>query len=123
MKILRFTVWAAFIALFAAGCTSYRMAEGRYSSGSRGDYALVQNDLLFLHIAAPADADGKEAYWDWAGKYEIEDNRKIVPDMGKEELRKWNFYFDLSAEESAITVTDTGANTYFRLHREAKPLR
>ncbi|WP_294481399.1 hypothetical protein [uncultured Victivallis sp.] len=110
MKFNRFLIigFALFILGVAAGCSSPRLPEGRYSSTGREDYVLVNNDLIFLHISTPQENPDVFAFWDWAGGYSLSNNGLMTPDMETELWKKWNFYYSFLYEKGALKVIDKG---------------
>lgn len=94
---------AAILLMTIAGC-AHRLPEGRYSASGRNDYALVNNDLIFLHITTPQENPSQLAFWDWAGSYSLAKNGVLKPDMETELWKKWNFYYSFVYEKNAIRV-------------------
>lgn len=95
----------ALLLLALAGCVQ-RLPEGRYAASGRNDYALVNNDLLFLHITTPQENPSKLAFWDWAGPYSLSKDGTLKPDMETELWKKWNFYYSFFFEKNSIRVID-----------------
>lgn len=98
---------AAFLMLLA-GCSSTPLATGKYqiAEPAREDFAVVYEDLIFLHIKSPDDAPGSLAYWEWAGKYKVEENGVLVFDMDRETLRRWEFYFQFIRNREGLVFND-----------------
>ncbi|MEI3001961.1 MAG: hypothetical protein V8T86_13855 [Victivallis sp.] len=92
-------LFALITLLTLAGCTSPRLPEGRYSAAGRDDFALVNNDLIFLHITTPAENPSPFAFWDWAGGYSLSPEGVLTPDMETELLKKWSFYYSFRYEK------------------------
>ncbi len=100
----------AVLMLTLAGCSSPRMPDGRYSTAN-GDYVLVNNDLVFLHISAPQENPSAWAYWDWAGGYSLTPEGQLTMDMDQNKWKIWSFYYAFQYKDKAIRVTDK-SNTY-----------
>jgi len=95
----------AVLLLVLAGCV-HRLPEGRYTASGRNDYVLVNNDLVFLHIATPQENPSKLAFWDWAGTYSLSKEGFLKPDMETEQWKKWNFYYSFLYSKNSIRVID-----------------
>lgn len=110
MKFNRFLTacFALFVLIAAAGCSSPRLPDGRYSSTGREDFMLVNNDLIFLHITTPQENPDPYAFWDWAGGYSLSPEGVLTPDMETELWKKWNFYYSFLYEKGALKVVDKG---------------
>lgn len=105
-RMLAVAVFAG-VLLSLAGCAS-QLPEGRYSASGRGDYILVNNDLIFLHITTPQSNSSPFAFWDWAGDYSLAKDGVLTMKMDSEQWRKWNFYYTFLYEKNAIRVIDKG---------------
>jgi len=98
------------------GCEQLRLVNGKYETtlAGREDFAAVYEDLIFLRLRDP-QSDGTGNYWDWAGKYKIDDDGRITLQMDKEKLRIWNFYYNFYSKRGAIAVADLSAESGFDL--------
>ena len=116
----------ALLSFLVAGCTEIRLANGKYTSdlSGRDDFAAVYNDLIFLRLRNAEDNTMNNGYWDWAGKYEIVDGKRIELDMDRKSKRDWQFYYSLTMRGNAILVEDHRAeNSYVLTLRPAVPRR
>ena len=94
--------------LFLAGCagTNLRNGEYRIDRSGRNDFAVVYEDLIFLHIKTPENVPGPLAYWEWAGKYKVRKNGVIELDMDHETLRRWKFNYQFLRKKNGISFND-----------------
>ena len=82
------------IMMFLAGCQGKLVNTGLYFPKDGGDeYIVVYKDLIFMHILRPDTMTGVDTYWDWAGKYEINDVGELEFDMSGKEKKDWKFYY------------------------------
>ena len=103
-----FAAGLAVILAGLAGCSSTPLPTGKYQINEQGreDFAVVYGDLIFLRIKSPDDAPGSLAYWEWAGKYKVEDNGVLVFDMDKETRQRWEFYFQFIRKREGLIFND-----------------
>ncbi|MCI5779551.1 MAG: hypothetical protein MR051_07045 [Lentisphaeria bacterium] len=121
-----FRIAAALTAALLAGCTEVRLADGKYTTAlsGRDDFAAVYGDLIFLRLRNAEDDTMDNGYWDWAGKYRIEDGSLIKLEMDRKTGRDWNFYYRLTMRGHAIVVEDLRADNSYTLQlRPAEPKR
>ncbi len=121
-SLLTLTV-AALAALVFTGCTSLKLPEGRYGNMASDEYAIVQDDYLFLHLRAPQQYPDVWMHWNWAGKYSLSEEGIITPDMDKKTRDLWHFYFDFRYDKQTIRVVDPGNNAIKTLILEAPQRR
>ena len=97
------------------GCENLKLADGKYETtlAGREDFAAVYGDLIFLRLRDPQA--GSSGYWDWAGKYKLDDDGRVLLQMDKEKLRIWNFYYNFYSKRGAIAVADLSAESGFDL--------
>lgn len=116
---------AAALILGLAGCSSPRLPTGKYQidEPDREDFAVVYEDLIFLRIKSPDDAPGSLAYWEWAGKYKIEDNGVLVFDMDRETLSRWEFYFQFIRKPEGLIFNDWANQNGHQLLYQSPKLR
>ena len=103
--------------LVVTGCTELRLANGVYAidTPGRGDMATVYNEQIFLRLRN-AEEDGLgNGYWDWAGKYKIIDDGRIVLKMDRKSKRDWDFYYNLTMRGNEIVVDDLRAEKTYLL--------
>ena len=108
------------LAAFFCGCSQLTLTAGKYETTlpGREDFAAIYEDLIFIRVREPNDDPSQNAYWDWAGNFEIEDDGHIILKMDKATARKWNFHYDFYRRDSMITVYDLSAENSFNLrHR------
>ena len=119
MKKFYLFLFFAGILAGVCGCQSRTQTPGLYLPRNGGDeYAAVYKDLIFIHVLRPDSMPGEETYWDWAGKYEINDDGEILFDMDKDELRDWSFYYTFHAGNSGIRVENlSDVDKSYTLHR------
>ena len=115
---------AAALALLC-GCASEKLRTGEYriDRSDRDDFAVVYDDLIFLHIESPELAPGNLAYWEWAGKYKLDDNGEVHLDMDRETLRRWKFYFQFVRRNEGMSFNDFARQTGFLLRYKTPKLR
>jgi len=106
-KFLLAAVSAVVLAVLT-GCSSTPLPTGKYQINEQGreDFAVVYGDLIFLRIKSPDDAPGSLAYWEWAGKYKVEENGVLVFDMDKETRDRWDFYFQFIRKREGLIFND-----------------
>lgn len=117
---------AAGVLASAVGCTHEVLHNGMYKnpSPSRDDYAVVYEDLIFLHIKAPENIPGASAYWEWAGNYSINsDDGLITFDMDRETASRWNFSYNFLRRSGKIIINDLGAETGIEMRYVSPKLR
>jgi len=92
------------------GCSQYRLKEGQYFSTEQGreDQICVYDDLIFVKIKTPDDSPDSVQYWQWGGKYEVNELGEISFDMDKLTKKKWNFYFSFVLTQGNILVKNQG---------------
>ncbi len=118
---------AAFVVtvLIGAGCTSPVLATGRYAAevSGREDYAMVYQDMIFLHVKTPRLHSDRLEYWDWAGKYELDASGNIVLDMPRDEQKLWGFYYTFISKKEGIVLNDVGDRKGYLLRYHPTPKR
>ena len=94
--------------LCLAGCARVNLRPGEYriDRSGRDDFAVVYEDLIFIHIKSPENVPGRFAYWEWAGKYRVLDNGEIELDMDRETLRRWKFNYQFLRKKDGISFND-----------------
>ena len=124
-KSLLFTVFAAAAAFVLAGCSSTPLPTGKYQIDEPGreDFAVVYGDLIFLRIKSPDDAPGSLAYWEWAGKYKVEENGVLVFDMDHETQSRWEFYFQFVRKREGVIFNDWANQNGHLLRYQSPKLR
>ena len=104
------------------GCEQLTLANGKYeaSLSGREDFAAIYDDLIFLRVREPSEDPSVNSYWDWAGKFDIENDGRIILKMDKDIARKWNFHYDFYRNNGMITVYDhSSQNSYNLRYRPA----
>ena len=123
MKILAFAV-CAFVCVLLTGCTSPQLDIGEYriAESGRGDFIFAYQDLIFLQIKSPEHAMGSLEYWNWAGKYTIDEGGELHFDMDRETQKRWRFYFSFLKRRNGIVVNDfrTNKGYFFRYQTPQK---
>lgn len=124
MKFYRIFLFAAMLVLFA-GCNNTRLRTGEYriSKMGRDDFAVVYEDLIFLHIQSPELAPGNLSYWDWAGKYKVLDGGEVELDMDHETKRRWKFYFQFLMKRDGLGFNDWSKQTGYMLTYQTPGLK
>ena len=107
------------------GCASEKLRTGEYriDRSGRDDFAVVYDDMIFLHIESPELAPGNLAYWEWAGKYKLQEDGEIELDMDRETLRRWKFYFQFVRRNDGISFNDFARQTGYVLRYKTPGLR
>ena len=107
MKFLTLAVCVVAGIIFC-GCTSPQLDIGEYriAESGRGDFIFAYQDLIFLQIKSPEYASGSLEYWNWAGKYSIDDAGEIHLDMDRETGKRWRFYFNFLKRRNGIVLND-----------------
>ena len=114
----------AALMLGGAGCASVGLPNGRYlPAEERGDYEIVYQDLIFLHMRAPENSPGQTAFWDWAGSYSVGDGGKLELDMDTPTRKLWDFYYNFRMQGGMILVDDLSTRTTYPLRIERQKLR
>lgn len=117
MKLLTFALCVA-AGMFLCGCSSPRLDIGEYriAESGRGDFIFAYQDLIFLQIKSPEYAIGSLEYWNWAGKYTIDEAGEIHFDMDRETGKRWRFYFNFLKRRNGIVLNDyrSGKGYFFR---------
>lgn len=108
-----------------AGCSSTPLPTGKYQidEPAREDFAVVYEDLIFLRIKSPDDAPGSLAYWEWAGKYKVEENGVLVFDMDRETQQRWEFYFQFIRKREGLIFNDWANQNGHLLRYQTPKLR
>ncbi len=115
----------AAVAMLVAGCSSPRLANGKYESRIPGqdDYIIVYDDLVFLHIKTPDNLPERQTYWTWAGKYSISDSGELDFDMNDELKKKWRFSYTFVNQQGGVVLNDWGTRTGRMLYYERPTYR
>lgn len=116
MKFFTFA-FAVLAGMLLAGCSSPQLDIGEYriTDGSRKDFIVAYQDMIFLQIRSPENAPGSLAYWNWAGKYSVEDDGEIIFDMDRETRKRWNFYYNFLRKRGGIVLNDLSNNRGYLL--------
>ena len=111
------TVTAVAAAIVFSGCEQLTLDNGKYETtlSGREDFAAVYDDLIFIRVREPSEDPSQNNYWDWAGKFEIEEDGHIRFKMPRELARKWDFHFDFYRRNGMITVYDLDSENSFNL--------
>ena len=119
-----------FLSMLAAltllcGCASEKLRTGEYriDRSGRDDFAVVYDDLIFLHIESPELAPGNLSYWEWAGKYKVRDDGEVELDMDRETQRRWKFYFQFLRKNEGLSFNDFARQTGYLLRYKTPKLR
>lgn len=89
----------ALLLVTLAGCASRTIPTGMYLPERGGDeYAVIYNNMIFLHVERPENMVGQTTYWDWAGNYELSETGEISFDMDKKDQKDWNFFYTFRAD-------------------------
>jgi len=115
----------ALAALILAGCSQPNLRTGEYriERSDFEDFAVVYEDMIFLHIHSPENAPGDLAYWEWAGKYKVLDNGEIDLDMDHETRRRWKFSYQFLRKNDGISFNDWEKHVGYLLRYRAPKLR
>ena len=107
----------ALATLILAGCAGPNLRTGEYrtTQPGRDDFAVIYGDLIFLHLKSPDNVPGTLAYWEWAGKYQVQDNGEIFFDMDRETERRWQFSFQFVRKRGGILVNELEQQRGFML--------
>ena len=112
-------------ALCLAGCAQPNLRTGEYriDRNDRNDFAVVYEDMIFLHIKSPDNVPGTLAYWEWAGKYKVLENGEIEFDMDRETARRWRFNYQFLRKRDGISFNDWERQTGYLLRYRTPQLR
>ena len=115
----------ALAAGFLAGCAQPNLRTGEYriERSGRDDFAVVYDDLIFVHIKSPENVPGTLAYWEWAGKYKVRENGEIELDMDHETARRWKFNYQFLRKNDGISFNDWENNTGYLLRYRTPKLK
>lgn len=118
-------MFAVLAALALSGCTERLLDIGEYriNEGSRRDFICAYQDMIFLQIKSPEHAPGSLEYWNWAGKYSVNDDGQIMFDMDDETAKRWNFYFNFLQKRGGIVLNDLSNNRGYFLRYQIPPKR
>ena len=107
------------------GCTVPQLPIGVYRAeeSAHDDQAMVYQDYIILQVKAPVYAPGGLAYWNWGGKYTLDEDGTITLDMDRETARTWAFYFEFLMRNDGIVVNDLENNTGVLLRYQTPKLR
>lgn len=116
---------SALAAWLLAGCAQPNLRTGEYriERSDRDDFAVVYEDLIFVHVQSPENVPGTLAYWEWAGKYKVLENGEIVLDMDRETLRRWKFNYQFLRKNEGIGINDWEKQTGYTLRYRTPKLR
>ena len=119
-----FVMILALAGLFLAGCAEPNLRTGEYriDRSGRDDFAVVYEDLIFIHIKSPENVPGTLAYWEWAGKYRVVDG-EIEFDMEHETQRRWRFSYQFLRKSDGIVVNDFEGQTGYLLRYRTPKMR
>ena len=120
-----FVLTLALAGLFLAGCAQPNLHTGEYriDRPERNDFAVVYEDLIFIHVKSPENVPGTLAYWEWAGKYRVLENGEIEFDMDRETQRRWKFKYLFLRKNDGISFNDWEKQTGFLLRYRTPELR
>ena len=118
-------VTLALAALLIAGCAQPNLSPGEYRIDlpGRDDFAVVYEDLIFIHVKTPESIPDPFAYWEWAGKYRVLDNGAIDFDMDRETRRRWNFSYQFMRKKEGIGFNDWERRVGFVLRYRQPEMR
>ena len=120
-----FVLTLALAGLFLAGCAQPNLNTGEYriDRPGRNDFAVVYEDLIFIHVRSPENVPGTLAYWEWAGKYRVLENGEIEFDMDRETRRRWKFNYQFLRKNDGISFNDWEQQTGYLLRYRTPELR
>ena len=115
----------ALAALILAGCSQPNLRTGEYriERSDFDDFAVVYEDMIFLHIHSPENVPGDLAYWEWAGKYKVLESGEIELDMDHETRRRWKFSYQFLRKNNGISFNDWEKQTGYLLRYRTPKLR
>ena len=121
----RILVALAFAALALSGCAEPNLRTGEYriTNPGRDDFAVVYEDMIFLHVKSPENVPGTLAYWEWAGKYKVQENGEITFDMDRETEKRWKFSYQFLRKSSGISFNDWEKQTGYMLNYRTPKLK
>ena len=102
-----------FAAICLSGCASpVLLPAGEYKTDlvTREDFINVYQDLIFLKIKRPEHVSNSPAYWNWAGRYIIDENDRIILEMDGSNGRKWHPHFAFLRRNDGILLRDLNKN-------------
>ena len=106
------------------GCSSPKLDIGVYRAGSdREDFIFAYEDMIFLQIKSPECAEGSLEYWNWAGKYSIDEDGRILFDMDTPTRKRWNLYYNFLHKSGGVVVNDLYNNSGFLLRYQTPKRR
>ena len=119
------TLALALAGLFLAGCAQPNLRTGEYriERSGREDFAVVYEDLIFIHIKSPENVPGTLAYWEWAGKYKVLENGEIEFAMDHDTARRWKFNYQFLRKNDGISFNDWEKQTGYLLRYRTPELR
>ena len=108
-----------------AGCSQPNLRNGEYriDRRDRDDFAVVYDDLIFIHVKSPENVPGTLAYWEWAGKYKVRENGEIDLDMDHETERRWKFNYQFLRKNDGISFNDWENNAGYLLRYRTPKLK
>jgi hypothetical protein len=108
-----------------AGCSQPNLRTGEYriDRRDRDDFAVVYDDLIFVHIKSPENVPGTLAYWEWAGKYKVRENGEIELGMDHETECRWKFNYQFLRKNDGISFNDWENNTGYMLRYRTPKLK
>lgn len=125
MKYWLPTVSALLATLFFSGCAEPNLRTGEYriSNPGRDDFAVVYEDMIFLHVKSPENVPGSLAYWEWAGKYKVREDGEIDFDMDRETEKRWRFNYQFLRKNEGISFNDWEKQTGHMLRYRTPKLK
>lgn len=108
-----------------SGCAEPNLRTGEYriADPGRDDFAVVYEDLIFLHVRSPENVPGSLAYWEWAGKYKVLDNGELDFDMDRETEKRWRFSYQFVRRNNGVSVNDWEKQTGYLLQYRTPKLK
>lgn len=121
----KFAVSALALAALLSGCAEPNLRTGEYriANSGRDDFAVVYEDLIFLHVKSPDNVPGSLAYWEWAGKYKVLENGELAFDMDRETERRWRFSYQFLRKNNGISFNDWEKQTGYLLQYRTPKLK
>ena len=103
--------------LMFCGCSSPQMEIGKYqiTDSGREDVIMVYENMLIMQIKSPENSSGSLKYWNWGGKYTLDENGEIFFDMDRETMKRWRFYYSFLKRRNGIVLNDLSTNKGYLL--------
>ena len=124
MKNFGLFLFVSVTLFFLCSCKSNTYTNGLYISQKNSDELVhIYEDLVILRVRRPDSMIGENVFWEWGGRYSINEAGEFEFDMDEDEKRDWNFYYVFRVHTNGGIMVENLSDTEKSYVLRRKPLQ